>query len=203
MTVIKFHGILKKIYGAELKLNLGNLNNVVIAIDSIKRNFRKTLNDLLLKGKNYSIEIDYKNKIINFVPALIGSGKVWNYIIGAVLIVVGVVLLFIPGAQMFGIMLITSGLNLIIQTALMKGPKPPPPTKSIVGGTAGRAGAENKQYFNRLNSAFQGKPIPIGYGKLKVFNNLLNYSIKSFPQYSSFNDALLTDSISTIDIYND
>lgn len=202
MTVIKFHGFLKKIYGEELKINLGNLNNVILAIDSIKKNFRKILNDLFSKGKNYSIEIDYKNKIINFVPAIMGSGKVWNYIIGAVLIVVGVVLLFIPGMQYFGISLIVSGINMIVMTALMKTPKLPQ-SRVAVGGNASRAMRDGDPQFSNLNSATQGSPIPIGYGKLKVGSQTVNYSQKSFPQYVSFRDAVFIDFKQVIDLYND
>ena len=53
--------------------------------------------------------------------------------------------------------------------------------------------AASKQSFifsNIVNVASQGAPMPLGYGRLKVGSQVIQASIKSFPQYQKVRDAL-------------
>ncbi len=45
-------------------------------------------------------------------------------------------------------------------------------------------------FSNTVNVASQGSPVPIGYGRLKVGSQVVQATIKSFPQHQAPQDAL-------------
>ena len=45
-----------------------------------------------------------------------------------------------------------------------------------------KALSESFAFSNKANAAAQGSPVPVGYGRLKVGSQLVQMSVKSFPQ---------------------
>lgn len=89
MTVVRFHGLLAKKFGSQIKLHLGNLNFLCSAIDSIKIGF---INFIKEKEKNcqfFLISKKLNEKIIDIYPALIGSGNTFAYLFLATLFGIG------------------------------------------------------------------------------------------------------------------
>ena len=54
------------------------------------------------------------------------------------------------------------------------------------------AGKTSLVFSNRVNIASQGSPVPVGYGRLKVGTQVIQATVKSYPQYSDPN-YVLTD----------
>jgi predicted phage tail protein len=185
MTEVKIHGYLSKLFGSSFKFHLGKINDVVKAIDAIKPNFRKKLIELQSNGYIYSLEVH--GNLINIVPVINGSGKSWAKVLSIILIVVGVVLLFIPGFQMMGIQLIMSGVQLGIAAFF-----PPkikfPDTSGSTGGATFSDQAAGKSYIfsNASNLASQGSLINIGYGEFLVGSRVINLSVKNYTTNQTF-----------------
>jgi len=186
MTIIKIHGFLSKEFGAKIKMNLGSLNNVISAIDCIRNGFRKRIIELQSQGYNFSIQ-KIKNEI-HITPLIHGSGKTLMYIIAVVLIVVGVILMFIPGFQALGFQLIMAGLQIGIQTAMMPKMKFPDMQQQQVGGATYSSESDGKSYVfsNSNNLAVQGANIQLGYGQIKIGSQLLSVSVKSYKTSETF-----------------
>lgn len=82
MTVIKFHGLLAKKFGSEIKLHLGNLKFLNSAIDSVRPGF---INFLKEKEKNfqfYQVSKKSDQKIIEIFPSTLGSGFIASFFVG-------------------------------------------------------------------------------------------------------------------------
>jgi predicted phage tail protein len=190
MITVNFHGFLKKKYGDSLKINLSRTNDLVIAIDSIKKGFRKTINDLNLKGQYYSCVADKKNKKIDLLPCISGSKNTFRRIFGAFLIVVGVALAFV-GFPTLGINIAFLGLSILLAPKMPKLEQ----QKQAVGGLTSTPGSSSKSYYflNNTNIATQGTFVPVGYGKYKVNSNLINFSQKNFSTSYSFNQIIQFD----------
>jgi predicted phage tail protein len=188
MTEVKIHGYLSKIFGSSFKFHLGKMNDVVKAIDSIKSGFRKKLIELQSNGYIYSLEVN--GNLINIVPVINGSGGVgraFAKVLSVVLVVVGIVLLFVPGFQSLGIQLIMSGVQLGIAAFF-----PPkikfPDTSGSTGGATFSNQAAGKSYIfsNASNLASQGSLINIGYGEFLVGSRIINLSVKNYTTNQTF-----------------
>lgn len=185
MTEVKIHGYLSKLFGSSFKFHLGKINDVVKAIDSIKPNFRKKLIELQSNGYAYSLQI--KDNLINIIPFINGSGKTFAQTLSIILIVVGIILLFVPGMQGAGMQLIMMGVQLGIPAFF-----PPkiifPDTSGSTGGATFATESIGKSYVfsNASNLASQGSLINIGYGKLLIGSRIINISIKSYTTNQKF-----------------
>jgi hypothetical protein len=47
-------------------------------------------------------------------------------------------------------------------------------------------------FSNIVNTANQGAPLPVGYGRLKVGSQVIQATIKSYPQHQPIDEALPT-----------
>ena len=185
MTEVKIHGYLSKIFGSSFKFHLGKINDVVKAIDSIKPNFRKKLIELQSDGYIYSLET--KGNLINIIPIISGSGKTFAKILSIIMIVVGIVLLFIPGFQFLGVQLIMSGLQLGVAAFFPPKIRFPDTSGSVGGATFANVAAGKSYVFSNVNNlASQGSLINIGYGKLLVGSRIVNISIKNYTTNQTF-----------------
>lgn len=177
MTIVKLHGILGKEYGHTFKLNIGNPKHILQAIDCNRKGFMKRLVDLQSDGQGYEIiinkkrtsepseiELHKKPETIDLVPVIVGSS--------------GVELLLIE-KLFFAIVFAT------ISYALT--PKPEVDALEIQAG----ANTQSLIFSNRVNVASQGSPVPIGYGRLKVGTQVIQATIKSFPQSTDPNSILV------------
>ena len=175
MTTVNIHGILAQEYGNTFELALGNPRNTLHAIDCNRKGFLSRFVELHKQGLCYDLIID-KTRItehnqvkgflnpetIDLVPAITGSGA-------------AAVFSFIAKALLFA----------AISYALA--PKPPEPEALELTASAGR---ESLIFSNVANVASQGAPLPVGYGRLKVGSQVIQATIKSYPQSQKTRDAL-------------
>lgn len=180
MTKINLHGILKYEFGEVIPLSINRPKEVIDAIDSVKKNFRARIYELARENVHFNIIADgesIKNinqlemkknfKQIDIVP-VIGGGWIWVVIQIAIMVI-----------------------SMAIQ--LMMRPKPPK-AQQLVSEITG-----NKQSFlfsTRGNLTQQGSPVPVGYGRLRVGTNIIQTSLKSYPQNQAIS-TVITDNPDT------
>lgn len=215
MTTVKIHGVLAKKFGSTFKLNIGSCreNDVVLAIDSIKNNFRKTILDLSKKGFHYCLQKMGKDLFI--VPCVSGSGATGKIIAAIILLIIAVVLTVLSAgaatpllqfayaalatiASAAGTMLLQQGM---MENA-MKGMNQQ--KYQSVGGNAMASQAAGKSYIfgGKVNLLSQGSNIPIGYGKFRCASNVIATSVKSYPTNSTFLEESSIDSKNIISLYD-
>lgn len=181
MTQVRLHGILAKEFGEFFSFKLGKAKDVIRAIDANKKNFIKRINDLAKEGFNYTlivdgkkvsdfseIEIKKEHKSIEIVPMIVGSGPF-----------IALVVPLLAPALGGGIMgnLILGVISIGLQMLLAPKPDAGPPISATT-----KAFDESFKFSNKANVAAQGTPVPVGYGRLKVGSQVVQFSIKSFPQ---------------------
>ena len=124
-----------------------------------------------------NLTVSYKDedlKSIDIIPVIEGEGGgggLFGAIFGVALIVVGVVLMFVPGGQFFGAALILAGIGLAAAGFMALLSSPPPfvapefqsPQIAAKGG-----GGKSYLFDGPSNTRGEGGPIPIGYGRLTV-----------------------------------
>jgi len=183
MTIIRLHGILAKEYGQNFCLNVGNPKNLLHAIDANRDGFISRIIQLQKEGCVYEIIINKKrlnnqkepqnydsSQIIDLVPAITGSGPaVFLPLVGE-----SVLLANIASAVFFA----------AISYALA-----PTPEVQQIEATA-QASKASMVFSNNVNTASQGAPLPIGYGRLKVGSQVIQATIKSYPQHQPVDEAL-------------
>jgi predicted phage tail protein len=179
MTTIKLHGLLAKEYGETFKMRISNPKHVLQAIDCNRAGFIKRVVDLHKEGLGYEIiinktrlsepsEMENLNspKTIDIVPVIVGSS--------------GIEFVAILKKVLFAVIFAT------ISYALT--PKPDVDSLEIEAD----ANKSSLVFSNRVNVASQGAPVPVGYGRLKVGTQVIQATVKSYPQYNDPN-YLLTD----------
>lgn len=168
MTDIRIHGILAKEFGDLIRMEIEKPRDVIRAVDCNRIGFRKRIIELQKQGFAYDIIVDHKRmdkdrflssrqpKTIDLVPVIIGSG------FGPV-----------SAAIAFAISLAT----VAISYALID-------PGTIDGGEQVVSGSNESLIFQggAANVSSQGSPIPIGYGRLLVGSQVVQSSVKSFPQ---------------------
>lgn len=188
MTEVKIHGYLSKIFGSSFKFHLGKINDVVKAIDSIKPNFRKKLNELQSSGYLYSLNV--RGNLIEIIPVVNGSGGIsrgFAKVLSVIMVVVGIVLLFVPGFQGLGFSLIQSGLQLGMAAFFPPKIKYPDTSSSVGGATFANESAGKSYIFsNPSNLASQGSLISIGYGRFLAGSRIINVSVKNYTTNQTF-----------------
>jgi len=204
MTIINIHGILGREYGTSFILSISNPKDVLEAIDCNKQGFLQRLIELQREGLCYDIIVN-KTRITNgpdmenmsspatidLVPAISGSGPFMAPILGA---------MFSVGAGA-GLTFAASLANAVLFAAISYAlaPKPENEALEVVAG-----GSKSSMIFsNTANLASQGSPVPIGYGRLIVGSQVIQATIKSYPQYMPPSDALRGDQSNPIFIGNE
>ena len=195
MTEIKLHGILASEFGTSLKIELDNLSTLVDAIDANRPGFIAKLNKLSSLGLNYCLVIDgeiikeksqlRKNKVqcIDFVPIICGQG-VAIALAGVGLMVAGSsAFLGITALSVIGGVFLSTGLSMLLA------PKPDYP--DAVAAETSVTGLEKSFAFaNKANVASQGVSVPVGYGRLRVGSQVVQATVKTYPQNTTPTDAM-------------
>lgn len=198
MTSIKLYGILEKKFGSTIKINVNKIENILNAIDSIKKNFRKKINDLHKEGKHYCLIFEKEKKIIHILPYVCGSGSGFMRFLGYVLQVVGFVLMFTPFFWVgIGLSVVGAGLTGYGEyLAAMEKIKYDQAYISV-GGASSSAEAKGRSYVfsNRMNVASQGAIVPIGYGLLLTGSFVLNIALQSYNTNYSFSNLNVEPSL--------
>ena len=188
MTNIRLHGVLAKEYGKNFYLNIGRPKNVLHAIDANRGGFVQRIIQLHKEGCVYEVIINKKRinieeelhnqnnpQTIDLVPAIAGSGP----------IAAGVAALLGGGGAAVLIGKIAAA---VVWAALSFALSPQPEVEQQ---TAEAQAAKASQVFSNLaNVASQGAPLPLGYGRLRVGSQVIQSSIKSYPQHERTEKAL-------------
>jgi predicted phage tail protein len=183
MTIIRLHGILAKEYGQNFCLNVGNPKNLLHAIDANRDGFISRIIQLQKEGCVYEIIINKKrlnnqkepqnydsSQIIDLVPAITGSGPA----------------VFLP---LFGGNALLAHIASAVFFAAVSYALTPTPEVQQIEATA-QASKTSMVFSNTVNTASQGAPLPIGYGRLKVGSQVIQATIKSYPQHQPVDEAL-------------
>ena len=184
MTQVRLHGILAKEYGRDFRFNLGNPRNTLHAIDANREGFISRITQLQKEGCVYEIIInkkrlnDYKdvknpNDIasIDLVPAIAGGGPI-----------AAVATWLVGGTLLANITLA------VIFAAISYALTPAPETEQVEGSAS--ASKSSMIFGNVVNTATQGAPLPLGYGRLKVGSQVIQATIKSYPQNQRTDEIL-------------
>jgi predicted phage tail protein len=184
MTRVKLHGILGKEYGRDFRLQIGNPKNILHAIDANRDGFLPRIVQLQKEGLVYEIIINKKRlndhgnlknldnvETIDLVPAIVGGGP----------------LVPIIGWLVGGTFLANVALAVIF-AAITYALTPAPDTEQVEGTAS--ASKSSMIFGNNVNTANQGAPLPLGYGRLKVGSQVIQATIKSYPQHTQTKGVL-------------
>jgi predicted phage tail protein len=95
-------------------------------------------------------------------------------------------------SQIVGALVMTA-VSMGLQMLLAPKPSAPPQISATT-----KALQESFNFSNKTNMATQGSPVPVGYGRLKVGGQVIQVSIKSYPQTQQSNTAMQTNGLSTV-----
>ena len=185
MTIVNIHGILAREFGNSFLLSLPNPKDVLEAIDCNRGGFLQRLVELQREGFCYDMIIN-KTKInngpdmdhmlnpatIDLVPAITGSGPELAAIIE-----------FLGSGTIWA-----NVANAVIFAAISYALTPKPENEALEIEASASKGS--LIFSNAANVASQGSPVPIGYGRLLVGSQVIQATIKSFPQHQRPSRAL-------------
>ncbi len=190
MTNIKLSGSLAKMFGRAHQRLISTPREVFRALSVTVPGFEKYLNTSKARGLTYAVmvgkrnisesDLDFPNagQEIRIVPVIIGSKRagVLQTILGAALVVVGVLGSTIgqawgggvwgPAAWKIGAAMMVGGV------AQMLSPQPP--------GLASKQSADNRASYafgGVTNTAAQGNPVPILYGRRRIGGAIISGGI--------------------------
>lgn len=159
-----FHGLLRNLYGESVVMHA---ETPADAIEGFSRQQKNWPTDLLISVPGFETDLMLRKgfaKEIHLLPALAGGGgKFTNIIIGAALIVVGVILLPSP----MGWSLIVSGGLMVLQGVISLFMKAPKNTNSN-DPDASKYLAVNK------NTTAVGTPITMAWGRIDLAGHWLS-----------------------------
>ena len=178
LKTIKLYGILAKKFGKEFKLDVENTREAMRALSVQVPGFEHFMLHAHEQGLEFAVFQDKQNiseseidmstsaKVIKVVPKVKGSGGVVQTIIGAVLIVVGVLVTIgtLGGGAPLGAALIGAGIGMMVGgVAMMLMPKVDNTQDENQDGN--RA---NKGFGGAVTTVAQGNPVPVLYGQREV-----------------------------------
>ena len=191
---IKLYGILAKKFGKEFHLAVESTREAVKALSVQVPGFEQFMLTAHEQGLAFAVfqddenigedQIDFETgaKVIKIVPKVIGAGGngVLQTILGAVMVVVGVVMLYIPGAQPFAASVIGAGIGMMVGgIAQMMMPKMDEGDQNQDGNRA------NKGFGGAVTTIAQGNPVPILYGQREVGGFIVNAGQFAVDTFSS------------------
>lgn len=178
LKTIKLYGILAKRFGKEFRLDVENTREAMRALCVQVPGFEHFMLHAHEQGLEFAVFQDKQNigeseidmstdaKVIKVVPRVIGSGGAVQAIIGAVLIVVGVVVagMTFGGAAPIGAALIGAGIGMMVGgVAMMLMPKTETTQDDNQDGNKA-----NKGFGGAVTTVSQGNPVPVLYGQREV-----------------------------------
>ena len=194
LKTIKLYGVLGKKFGKEFHLAVESTREAVKALSIQVPGFEQFMLTAHEQGLAFAVfqddenigedQIDFETgaKVIKIVPKVIGAGGngVLQTILGAVMVVVGVVMLYIPGAQPFAASVIGAGIGMMVGgIAQMMMPKMDEGDQNQDGNRA------NKGFGGAVTTIAQGNPVPILYGQREVGGFIVNAGQFAVDTFSS------------------
>ncbi len=191
-TKIILHGKIAKIYGKEFEFhNINKPTDVIYAMDTMFPGFRKYIVNKTREGLSYEIIVNgetetafsmnnTKNiKTVEIAPSIIGKDPITLFFtLGAGLAVGGYV---IGIGTLLGGFLFAVGMGLVIAgIQYLNTPIPEDEPETIENSI--RAGIKNSSYLfsSPQNVSTQGRPVPIGYGRLRVGSYVVATTISNY-----------------------
>ena len=184
MTNIRLHGILAKEYGQNFSLNVGRPKNVLHAIEANRDGFIARMVQLHKEGCVYEVIINNTRltepnnleeendpATIDLVPVISGSGPIAAMV-----------------ATATGSALIGNIVAAVVWAAISFALSPQPEVQQMEA--TAQASKASLIFSNIVNTASQGAPLPVGYGRLKVGSQVIQATIKSYPQHQPVDEAL-------------
>ena len=194
LKTIKLYGVLGKKFGKEFHLAVESTREAVKALSVQVPGFEQFMLTAHEQGLAFAVfqddenisedQIDFETgaKVIKIVPKVIGAGGngVLQTILGAVMVVVGVVMLYIPGAQPFAASVIGAGIGMMVGgIAQMMMPKMDEGDQNQDGNRA------NNGFGGAVTTIAQGNPVPILYGQREVGGFIINAGQFAVDTFSS------------------
>lgn len=194
LKTIKLYGVLGKKFGKEFHLAVESTREAVKALSVQVPGFEQFMLTAHEQDLTFAVfqddenisedQIDFETgaKVIKIVPKVIGAGGngVLQTILGAVMVVVGVVMLYIPGAQPFAASVIGAGIGMMVGgIAQMMMPKMDEGDQNQDGNRA------NKGFGGAVTTIAQGNPVPILYGQREVGGFIVNAGQFAVDTFSS------------------
>ena len=174
---IKLYGILAKKFGKEFHLAVDNTREAMRALSVQVQGFEHFMLHAHEQGLEFAVFQDDENisekeldmntsaKVIKVVPKVKGAGGAVQTILGAVLVVVGVLVTVgtLGGGAALGAGLIGAGVGMMVGgIAMMLMPKIENQDQNQDGNKA------NKGFGGAVTTVAQGNPVPVLYGQREV-----------------------------------
>ncbi|MBK3088334.1 tail assembly protein [Enterobacter hormaechei subsp. xiangfangensis] len=186
MSTILLSGSLAKLFGRTHQRIIGPTREAFTALSATIPGFQKFMNTSKARGLTFAVFVDKKNvtqddldfpngnRTIRIVPIIIGSKKagILQTIMGAVLVAVGAIATFGFG-QAWGVNVMVAGGSMIAGGVIQM--LYPQPT-----GMASKQSADNKASYafgGVTNTAAQGYPVPLLYGKRRIGGAIISAGI--------------------------
>lgn len=177
LKTIRLYGILAKKFGKEFHLAVDNTREAMRALCVQVQGFEHFMLHAHEQGLEFAVFQDKQNiseteldmstsaKVIKVVPRVMGAGGAVQTIIGAVLVVVGVLVTVgtLGGGAALGAGLIGAGVGMMVGgIAMMLMPKIESQDQNQDGNKA------NKGFGGAVTTVAQGNPVPVLYGQREV-----------------------------------
>lgn len=172
---IRLYGILAKKFGKEFRLDVENTREAMRALSVQVPGFEHFMLHAHEQGLEFAVFQDKQNiseteldmstsaKVIKVVPKVKGAGGAFQTILGAVLVVVGAVMVFTGVGAPIGTALIGAGIGMMVGgIAMMLMPKIENQDQNQDGNKA------NKGFGGAVTTVAQGNPVPVLYGQREV-----------------------------------
>ena len=186
MAEIQLCGELGKIFGKKHYRLIRTTHETTRALAATLDGFERYMRSSKLRGLTYAVFVGKKNigkddleypansNVIKIVPVIIGSKKagMLQTILGAVLVAVGVVLNFTPLAAASPFFYQAGGALIIGGVVQMLSPQ--------ATGLASKQSADNQASYafgGVTNTAAQGYPVPLLYGKRRIGGAIISAGI--------------------------
>lgn len=175
LKTIKLYGVLAKRFGKEFRLDVENTREAMRALSVQVPGFEHFMLHAHEQGLEFAVFQDKQNiseteldmstsaKVIKVVPKVKGAGGAFQTILGAVLVVVGAVMVFTGVGAPIGTALIGAGVGMMVGgIAMMLMPKIENQDQNQDGNKA------NKGFGGAVTTVAQGNPVPVLYGQREV-----------------------------------
>jgi predicted phage tail protein len=192
MTTIKLYGQLGNLFGKEHQRLVRTTKEAMRALCCTLKGFENHMKSSRFRGLTYAVYVNKKNigeddleypnvgREIRIVPVIIGSKRAGalQTILGAVLVVVGAIGAFTPIGQAFGgaawgpYMMQAGGALLAGGIIQMISPQ--------ASGLSSKQDADNQASYafgGVTNTAAQGYPVPLAYGKRRIGGAIISAGI--------------------------
>ena len=178
LKTIRLYGILAKKFGKEFRLDVESTSEAMRALSVQVPGFEYFMLHAHERGLEFAVFQDKQNiseselgmstsaKVIKIVPRVIGAGGAFQAILGAVMVVAGIVITAatLGGGSPLGMALIGAGAGMLVGgIAQMLMPKLDTTQDQNQDGNKA-----NKGFGGAVTTIAQGNPVPVLYGQREV-----------------------------------